>query len=414
VLTDADCRNARPGEKSKLYDSGGLFLLVRTGGPKTPKGLKHWRLKYRFAGKEKLLALGVYGNGKNGTVTLAQARVRRDDARRLLRDGIDPSAVRREQKRLTKHKAANTFEAVARDWLKKKEAAWSASHAKGSRARLEDELFPRIGSRPIADVEPPELLDALRAIEKRGALEIARKTLVTAGQVFRYAIATGGAKSDPTRDLRGALETRETRHYSALSRADLPEFLQKLAAYDGNLLTKHAIRLLLLTFVRTGELRGATWPEFDIGRAEWRIPAERMKMGEEHIVPLSHQALVALEEIRRLSGNREHVFPNEHHPLRCMSENTILFALYRMGYRGRATGHGFRATASTILNEIGFRADVIERQLAHAERNKVRKAYNRAEYLPERRAMMQQWADLLDELAKPEQRVVPMRGAKRA
>jgi integrase len=252
------------------------------------------------------------------------------------------------------------------------------------------------------------LLDVLRAIEQRGAFEIAKKTLVIAGQVFRYAIATGRTKSDPTRDLRGVLASRERRHYAALKREELPEFLGKLATYDGNLLTQHAIRLLALTFVRTWELRGAKWPEFDLERAEWRIPAERMKMREEHIVPLSRQAVTVLEEIRALTGTREHVFPNEHHPMKPMSENTILFALYRMGYRGRATGHGFRATASTILHEMGYRSDVIERQLAHAERNQVRAAYHRSEYLADRRTMMQTWADLLDELANPKPKVVPI------
>lgn len=399
-LTALALKQTKPNPRRalKLFDGGGLYLLV------LPNGARYWRLKYRYAGKEKLLALGVYSD-----VSLADARDKRDTARKLLDRGVDPATEKREQERLRRHKAANTFEAVAREWWETKRPAWSATHSAAALNRLENDLFPRVGSRPIVEVQPPELLDALRAIEKRGALEIAKKALVISGQVFRYAIATGRAKTDPTRDLRGALKTRETRHYAALSRTDLPEFLGKLAAYDGNVLTKHAIRLLLLTFVRTGELRGAKWPEIDLERGEWRVPADRMKMGEEHFVPLSRQAVEVLEEVKKLSGNREQVFPNEHHPMKAMSENTILFALYRMGYRGRATGHGFRATASTILNEMGFRADVIERQLAHAERNKVRKAYNRAEYLPERKSMMQAWADLLDELAKPRQTVVPMR-----
>jgi len=415
-LTSIAIKRAKPDKHRalKLYDGAGLYLLLLPCPTPSSERRAYWRFKYRHGGKEKLLALGVNGDGRAGTVTLAEAREKRDAARQLLKEGKDPAAARREQKHLAEHKAANTFEAVAREWLDARKTAWSKSHADASLARLEHELLPRLGARPVMDIEPPELLAALRVIEKRGALEIARKTLVTAGQVFRYAIATGRAKTDPTRDLRGALKTQERRHYSALSRADLPEFLGKLGTYDGNLLTKLAIKLLLLTFVRTGELRGAIWPEFDLEHKQWVIPAERMKMAEEHIVPLSAQALAALEEVRKLSGYREHVFPNEHHPLKAMSENTILYALYRMGYRGRATGHGFRATASTILNEMGFRADVIERQLAHAERNKVRKAYNRAEYLPERRAMMQAWGDLLDELAKPKQKVVPMRGKKRA
>jgi len=386
----------------KLYDEKGLFLLVQ------PSGARYWRFKYRYGGKEKLLALGVYDE-----VSLLEARERRDEARKLLRDGFDPSAERREQRRIAEEKGENTFEALGREWHAAKKAKWSETHAEGALARLEKELFPHIGKRPVVEIQPPEVLDALRAVERRGALEIARKTLVTAGQVFRYAIAAGRAKSDPTRDLRGALQEREERHYAALKRDEMPEFLQKLAAYDGNLLTKLALRLLILTFVRTGELRAATWPEFDLDQGLWVIPAERMKMGRPHVVPLSAQAIEVLAEIKRLSGGREHVFPNEHHPLKPMSENTILFALYRMGYRGRATGHGFRATASTILNELGFRSDVIERQLAHEERNKSRKPYNRAEYLPERRQMMQAWAELLDDLTKPVPKITPIR-SKRA
>jgi integrase len=415
-LTALAIKQAKPDRTRalKLYDGGGLYLLLLPRPTPASRRRAYWRLKYRFAGKEKLLALGVSGDGDDGSITLAKAREKRDAAKTLLEAGIDPSASRREQKRLAEYKAVTTFEAIAREWWEAQKAAWSETHADGTLERLENELFPRLGSRPIVDIEPPEVLEALRAIEKRGALEIAKKTRVVAGQVFRYAIATGRAKSDPSRDLRGALKTRETRHYSALTRKELPEFLGKLAAYDGNLLTRLALRLLILTFVRTGELRGAQWSEFDLEHGAWRIPGERMKMGEEHIVPLSRQALAVIEEIRPISGKREHVFPNEHHPLREMSENTILFALYRMGYRGRATGHGFRATASTILNEMGFRSDVIERQLAHAERNKIRAAYNRAEYLPERRQMMQAWADLLDDLAKPKQKVIPMRSKKRA
>jgi integrase len=237
-------------------------------------------------------------------------------------------------------------------------------------------------------------------VEKRGALELASKTLIISGQVFRYAIATGRANRDPSRDLRGALQTREVKHYNALKESELPEFLEKLDTYDGSKITKLAIRLLMLTFVRTGELRAAIWKEVSTDKAEWRIPAERMKMGQEHIVPLSKQALEVLEQLRDVVGEREHLFPNEHNPKKCMSENTILFALYRMGYRGRATGHGFRATASTVLNEQGWRADAIERQLAHSEKNKIRAAYHRSEYLPERRKMMQAWAEYLDGLRR--------------
>lgn len=386
ALTDVKAKSARPREKPyKLSDADGMYLLVQ------PNGAKYWRLKYRHAGKEKVLALGVFPE-----VSLKAARERRANAKSTLSDRRDPGAERKSEKLLANLRAGNTFETVAREWWEAKCNGWSAAYRTAVMSRLEQDLFPKIGALPITEIEAPALLEVIRGIERRGALELSKKTLGAAGQVFRYAIATGRAKSDPSRDLRGALKTREVRHYARLSEADLPEFLKKLEAYDGNLLTRLAIKMLMLTFVRTGELRGARWNEFDFTKREWRIPAERMKMGVQHIVPLSTQAVAVLEQIRKLSGNRDHVFPNEHHPQKCMSENTILFGLYRMGYRGRATGHGFRATASTILNEQGWKPDAIERQLAHSEKDDVRAAYNHAEYLPERRRMMQHWADYLD------------------
>ena len=386
ALTDIRAKSARPQDKPyKLSDADGMYLLVQ------PNGAKYWRLKYRHAGKEKVLALGVFPE-----VGLKTARERRANARHMLASRRDPAAERKSEKLLANLRAGNTFETVAREWWEAKRNAWSTAYQSAVLSRLEDDLFPKIGALPITEIEAPALLEVIRGIERRGALELAKKAFGAAGQVFRYAIATARAKSDPTRDLRGALKTRDVQHYARLTEADLPEFLEKLDAYDGNLLTRLAIRLLMLTFVRTGELRGARWPEFDQAKREWRIPAERMKMGVQHIVPLSTQAVAVLEQIRNLSGKRDHVFPNEHHPQKCMSENTILFGLYRMGYRGRATGHGFRATASTILNEQGWNRDAIERQLAHSEKDDVRAAYNHAEYLPERRRMMQHWADYLD------------------
>jgi integrase len=388
-LTDIQVRNAKPKTAPyKLTDGEGMYLLVNASGA------KYWRLKYRYGGKEKVLALGVYPD-----VRLPDARQRRADAKASLAEKRDPGFERKTEKIVAAFRTSNTFEGVAREWWEIKRSNWSDSHARGTMQRLEKQLFPALSGRPVAEIEAPELLTVLRIIEARGALELTAKTLITAGQVFRYAIATSRAKSDPTRDLRGALKRREVRHYNALTELELPEFLQKLDAYDGHDLTRHAMRLLMLTFLRTNELRGAKWTEFDFDKAEWRVPAERMKTRAEHLVPLCTQALAVLEQIKALSGNREHVFPNEHNPQKCMSENTILFALYRMGYRGRATGHGFRATASTILNEQGWRADVIERQLAHTEKNKVRAAYHRSQYLDERWRMMQGWADYLDGLA---------------
>jgi integrase len=397
ALTDPAVKNAKPAEKPyKLADGNGMYLLV------SPAGAKYWRLKYRYSGKEKVLALGVYPK-----VTLRDARRRREEARDRLAQGVDPGAARKAGKREARLSASNTFEAVARDWYEVSKGKWSDRHAGAVLRLLERELFPALGSEPIASIEAPQLLDVLRGMERRDVLELASKVRVMAGQVFRYAIVTGRAKQDPSRDLRGALKTREQRHYAKLDEADMPEFLARLDAYDGNLITKLAIKLLVLTFVRTGELRGAKWTEFDMEKREWRVPAERMKTRVEHLVPLSDQSLSVLTQLRAISGSREFVFPNEHHPLRPMSENTILFALYRMGYRGRATGHGFRATASTILNEQGWDPDVIERQLAHKEANKVRAAYHRAEYLSDRKRLLQHWADYIDRQRRGESRVAP-------
>lgn len=390
ALSDAKVRNAQPQSKPyKITDGEGMFLLV------TPSGSKYWRLKYLFTGKEKLLALGVYPE-----VSLADARERRLQARKMIAAGNDPGEAKKEAKRMAGLKNGNAFEPVAREWFEKRKHGWVVSYSERMLARLEQHIFPKLGQRPVADITAPEILAMLRVVEGSGALDTAQRVMQTCGQIFMYAIATGRAERNPVPDLRGALKTPVPKHHAYLKAADLPEFLKKLEIYDGALLTKLALRFLLLTFVRTTELREAEWMEIDWDKAEWRIPAERMKMRDPHIVPLSSQAVAALRELNKLTGNGKYVFQNEHNFVTFMSENTMLFALYRMGYRSRATGHGFRATASTILNENGFMPDVIERQLAHAERNKVRAAYNHAQYLPERRKMMQWWADYLDGAAK--------------
>jgi integrase len=391
-LSDAKVRNAKPKAKAyKIADGEGLFLLIM------PSGGKYWRVKYFFAGKEKLLALGVYPE-----ISLADARERRAQARKVLAAGNDPGEAKKEAKRLATLKNANSFEAVAREWFEKRKHEWTPSTADAVLARLDKYVLPKLGPKPIADITSPEILAMLRVVEGRSALELARRLMQMVGQVFMYAIATGRAERNPVPDLRGALKTPVVEHHSFLKASELPLYLKNLEAYDGSLQTKLALRLLLLTFVRTIELRGAQWAEIDWDHAEWRVPAERMKMKELHIVPLSRQAIAVLRELENVSGNRHHIFPNQHHPVTFMSENTMLYALYRMGYHSRATGHGFRSTASTILNEHDFRADVIERQLAHGERNAVRAAYNHAQYLPERRQMMQWWADYLDEVAAKE------------
>jgi len=386
ALTHASLRNAKPRSSPyKLADGGGLYLLIK------PNGARYWRLKYRFAGKEKVLALGVYDE-----VPLAEARDARDDAKRLLRERKDPGVVRKSEKLRQRHAAANSFQAVAEEWIEKKRNAWDPGHADQVAASLTNNAYSEIGHRPLAEIEAPELLAMLRKIESRGAHEIRQRVQQRTGAVFRYGIATGRCARDPSFELRGAFTAPSVRNHAALVAKDLPDFLDKLTAYDGEPVTKLAMRLLALTFVRTGELRGADWSEFDLAGAVWRIPGERMKMREPHIVPLSQQAIAVLTELQQYSGTEGYAFPHRSNPTKPMSENTILYALYRMGYHSRATGHGFRATASTILNELGYAPDVIERQLAHVERNKVRKAYNRAQYLPERTKMMQGWADLLD------------------
>lgn len=387
-LSDAKARNAKPRTRAyKLADGEGLFLVVAPGGG------KYWRLKYFFGGKEKLLALGVYPD-----VSLGAARERRAEARKALAGGKDPSDARKEARRLATLKQANSFEVVAREWFDKRKHEWAPITAEVALARLEKYALPKLGGRPVADITPPEVLTMLRVVEDKGALDTARRVMNITGQIFMYAIATGRAQRNPVPDLRGALKSPVVKHRAYLPENELPAYLDKLHAYDGSPQTKLALRLLLLTFVRTIELRGAQWPEVDWGKAEWRIPASRMKMKEMHIVPLSRQAVAVFRELEKLSGHRQWVFPNEHNPAKFMSENTMLYALYRMGYHSRATAHGFRSTASTILNEHEFRADVIERQLAHGERNSVRAAYNHAQYLPERRKMMQWWADHVDHL----------------
>jgi integrase len=389
-LTDIIVKNAKAGEKiKKLADGSGLSLLVY------PNGSKYWVYRFRYLGKEKTLSLGIYPE-----VTLVEARLKLGEARKQISEGHNPSELRRAEKRQALVSSENSFEAIAREWLEVRSSVWTERYAKYIRKRLEIDLFPKLGDRPIKEITAPELLSVVRIIEKRGALELANRALTYSGQVFMYAIATGRAERNPANDLKGALKTHIKRHYAHLKSIELPEFLKRVNAYDGHVQTRLAVLLLILTFVRTAELRGATWQEMDLENAEWRIPAERMKMRRDHVVPLSRQAVTVLKELRRFNGQWNYVFPNPHKPVKSMSENAVLYAIYRMGYHNRATGHGFRHTASTILNESGlFHSDVIERQLAHVQGDKVRGVYNHAEYLPERRKMMQWWADYLEEIA---------------
>lgn len=389
ALTNIQAKQAKPEAKDKkLFDSHGLYLLVKTNGS------KYWRFKYRFAGKEKLLAFGVYPE-----VSLTEARSKRDEARKQLRDNIDPSETRRQKKWDDKIKEENSFQSIGTEWWNQKKGIWSEKHATRVLASLQKDIFPSIGKRPIADITTPELLQTLRLVESRGALDVASRLLQRCTQIFRYAVQTGRAHFNPAAELTGTLKTRKVQHQASLPRSELPGFLNHIANYDGYPLTRLALQLLTLTFVRPGELRHARWDEFELESKLWRIPAERMKMNSEHIVPLSDQAMGVLEELKHISGKYPLLFPGTRNITNPMSENTLTYAMYRMGYKSRATAHGFRATASSILNEEGFNRDAIERQLAHQERNKVRGAYtHHAEYLKERCEMMQWWSDYLDRL----------------
>lgn len=386
-LTDTAVRKAKGREKPyKLADAGGLYLLVN------PEGRKYWRLKYRHAKRERVMALGVYP-----AVSLAEAREEREKAKRLLKQGKDPVSERKLQGHALEVSAANTFKRIAMQWIDNQRNQWTPDHADRVQQSLEKDVFPDLGNRPISEITAKELLTTLRKAEKRGALETAQRVLQRCSAIYRYAIAAGLCENNPATDLKGALKSPKRTSRGAIAATELPEFLERLDAYDKlRPETRLGLRLLILTFVRPGELRAAEWTEFDLKKAEWRIPAERMKMRAPHIVPLSRQALEVIKELQPLTGHKRYLFPNQSKPSQPMSENTLLYAMYRLGYHSRATAHGFRATASTILNEQGWRPDVIERQLAHAERNKVRAAYNRAEYLAERRQMMQAWADYLD------------------
>lgn len=390
-LTDTAIRTTKPADKPlKLADGGGLFLLVN------PKGGKWWRLKYRYEGKEKLLSLGTYPE-----VGLKDARERREAARKLLSQGIDPSANRQATKAAQIAVTANTFEAVAREWYAKKAPTWTPVTARKELARMEKDLLPWIGGRPISAITAPELLSTLRRIEARGALESAHRVKQLAGQVFRYAIATGRTDRNPVPDLQDALlPVKQTHHAAMTDPKAVGGLLRAIDDYRGTLITKCALRLAPLVFVRPGELRQAEWAEIDLERAEWNIPAEKMKMREPHLVPLSTQAIAILRELQPLTGNGRYVFPHPRTGQKPMSDNGILAALRRMGFaKDEMTGHGFRAMARTILDEVlQVRPDFIEHQLAHAVRDPNGRAYNRTAHLAERRKMMQLWADYLDSL----------------
>lgn len=390
TLTATAVRNVKPKTKSfKLTDGKGMYLLVN------PNGSKYWRQKYRFHGKEKLLSLGVYPD-----ISLSNAREKRDSARKLLLDGIDPNIFKQTLKRTTEESDSNTFEITARKWHMKFSQKWSADHGEKILRRLERDVFPWIGDKSISKLKAPELLTIIQRIENRGALDTAHRALQNCGQIYSYAIASGFADRDPSAALKKALPPVRPKHHASITEPrKAGSLLRTIDAYQGYFVTKCALSLAPLLFVRPGELRHAEWSEINTDTAEWRIPAKKMKMKELHIVPLSLQSMKILEELHTLTGRGKYVFPGIRSASRPMSENTINGALRRLGYtKDEMTGHGFRSMASTLLNEQGVNRDWIERQLAHSERDSIRAAYNYADYLPERKNMMQQWADYLDSL----------------
>ncbi|MDP3858917.1 MAG: tyrosine-type recombinase/integrase [Stagnimonas sp.] len=389
-LTDIKVRSAKAQAKPyKLSDEKGLFLLI------TAAGSKGWRVKYRWQGKEQLLSCGVYPE-----TSLAAARKARDDLREQLAAGINPSLSRKQAKLQASQAADDSFEAVAKEWMLKHSEEWTPIYAERMADRLAKDIFPWLGLRPISQIKAVELLMVLKRIESRGALVIAKRMRQSCGGIFRYAVATGRAERDIAVDLKDALKSgAEKHHASIIEPKAVGELLRAISGYTGEFITSCALRLAPMVFVRPGELRHAEWKEINLDAAEWRLPAEKMKARVPHVVPLSLQAVAILRELEPLTGRGKYVFPGVRSRQRPMSENTVLAALRRMGYpKEQMTGHGFRSMASTLLNEQGWNKDAIERQLAHGERNKVRAAYNYAEHLPERRRMMQAWADYLDKL----------------
>lgn len=401
-LTDTAIRKAKPESKPvRLFDERGLYLEI------SPKGGKWWRLKYRFDGKEKRLSLGVYPD-----VRLKDARDRRDTSRKLLADGIDPGEHRKAAKNMRAGLGANTFEVIGREWYAKTATTLVDSTSQKLLRRLEVDVYPWVGHRPIAELVAADLIKVIERIEQRGALDIAKRVHNSIGRIFRYAVGRGLVTRDPSRDieLKDILPAADVQHHASVTDPKaVGGLLRAIDGFTGAFTTRCALRLAALLFVRPGELRHAEWAEFDFDKAEWRIPAGKMKMREQHIVPLSIQAIGILREIQTVTAHGRYVFPSERGGSRPMSENTVNAALRRLGYaKHEMTGHGFRSMASTLLHELGLPHAVIERQLAHGERNKVSAAYNFAEYLPERRKMMQQWADYLDQL-KAGADVIPLR-----
>ncbi|WP_165729640.1 tyrosine-type recombinase/integrase [Enterobacter hormaechei] len=382
-LNDMQIRRAKPEAKAyTLGDGQGLSLLIE------PNGSKSWRFRYRFAGKPKMISLGVYP-----TITLADARSRRDDARKLVAEGKNPSEVRKEQKIALQTESESAFEKIATEWHQMKSAKWSEGYASDIMEAFQNDIFPYVGTRPVGEIKPLELLNVLRKIEKRGALEKMRKVRQRCSEVFRYAIATGRAEFNPAADLSSALDVHQSNHFPFLKADEFPDFIHALDNYNGSRLVLIATKLLMITGVRTIELRASFWSEFDLDNALWEIPAERMKMRRSHLVPLSTQALDLLSELKIITGNYRYVFPGRNDPNKPMSEASINQVIKNIGYGGKLTGHGFRHSLSTILHEKGYDSTWIEMQLAHIDKNNIRGTYNHAQYIDKRRDMMQWYSN---------------------
>ncbi|CFQ98967.1 tyrosine-type recombinase/integrase [Yersinia pseudotuberculosis] len=391
-LTDIKVKTAKPIDKAyKLTDGGGMYLLVK------PNGSKYWRLKYRFVGKEKMLSIGVYPD-----VSLADARQKRDEARKVLAAGGDPGEVKKADKLAQKLSSENTFEAIAREWHKQKADRWSLRYRDEIIDTFEKDIFPYLGRRPIAEIKPMELLETLRRLEKRGALEKMRKVRQRCGEVFRYAIVTGRAEYNPAPDLATALETPKKTHFPFLTAEELPYFIRDLAGYTGSVITKTATQIIMQTGVRTQELRFARWEDIDFEKRLWEIPSEVIKMKRPHIVPLSEQVVELFQSLKPITGMYPLVFIGRNDRAKPISKESVNQVIELLGYKGRLTGHGFRHTMSTILHEQGFNSAWIETQLAHVDKNAIRGTYNHAHYLEGRREMMQWYGDNLESMLNGE------------
>ncbi|QPK14599.1 tyrosine-type recombinase/integrase [Pectobacterium versatile] len=402
-LTDVKVRSAKPEDKAyKLTDGEGMHLMVH------PNGSKYWRLQYRFDGKQKTLALGVYPE-----ITLSEARQRRDEAKRQIATGTDPSEQKKVDKQLRQTLVDNTFKAIALEWHEYKRPNWSKGYAEDLMEAFENDIFPDIGKRPIAEIKPLEMLTSLRKLEKRGVLDKLRKIRQACNQVFRYAIVTGRAENNPASELASALPPPKATHYPHLLPDELPDFLRALSTYSGSKVTQLATRILMLTGVRTIELRQAEWKEFDFEKQLWEVPKERMKMRRPHLVPLSDQVIDALQQLHAVTGRYNLVFPGRNDITKPMSEASINQVLKRIGYHGKATGHGFRHTMSTILHEQGYNTAWIELQLAHVDKNTIRGTYNHAQYLEQRRGMLQWYGDFIDGLEHGDTRKIVVMGKRK-